>query len=60
MINPDVRTAQPEAPLREILPDLMAKKVVVLLDELERPVGILTIIDALEFLAPLEEHETFG
>ncbi|MFP3852959.1 MAG: cystathionine beta-synthase [Anaerolineales bacterium] len=60
MVNPDVRTAEPEAPLSEILSDLMASKVVVLVDELGRPVGILTIIDALEFLAPLEEHEAVG
>lgn len=55
--NPDIRTASPDSPLTEVLPDLKERKVVVLIDELERPVGILTIIDALEFLSPLEEHE---
>lgn len=57
IVNADVRTADPETPLPEILPQLMSHKVVLLTDELERPIGILTIIDALEYLAPLEEHE---
>lgn len=57
VINEDVPTADPETPLPEILPVLMSRKVVVLTDELERPVGILTIIDALDYLAPVEEHE---
>jgi cystathionine beta-synthase len=60
IINPNVSTASPEAPLSDILAELLKKKVVVLIDELDRPVGILTIIDALEFLAPLEQHETLG
>ncbi len=57
VVNEDVPTADPETPLPEILPHLMSRKVIVLTDELERPVGILTIIDALEYLAPVEEHE---
>ena len=60
LINRDVRTADSAAPLHEVLPDLMSSKVVILVDEAERPVGILTIIDALEYLAPLEEHETLA
>lgn len=60
MINEDVRRASPEQPLPEIVPDLMERKVVVLVDELERPVGILSIIDALEYLAPLKDDETFA
>lgn len=57
MINRDVRTAAPGAPLSEVLPDLMARKVVVLVDPTRRPVGILSIIDALEYLSPMENHE---
>jgi cystathionine beta-synthase len=51
MVNRDVRSARLDAQLDEVLPDLTAKKVVVLTDELDRPQGILTIIDALEYLA---------
>lgn len=58
MINADVRTSRSATPLVEVLPDLMQRKVVVLVDDGQRPVGILTIIDALEYLAPLEKHET--
>lgn len=60
IVNPDVSKARADVPLSEILPDLMKKKVVVLVDELGRPVGILTIIDALEYLAPLEQHEALS
>ena len=58
MIDTDVRTSRSNTPLVEVLPDLMQRKVVVLVDDDRRPVGILTIIDALEYLAPLEKHET--
>jgi cystathionine beta-synthase len=58
MINTDVRTSRSATPLVEVLPDLMQRKVIVLVDDGQRPVGILTIIDALEYLAPLEKHET--
>jgi cystathionine beta-synthase len=51
MINRDVRSARLDALLDEVLHDLTAKKVVVLTDDLDRPRGILTIIDALEYLA---------
>ncbi len=52
LIERDVRCAHEEAPFSEVLPDLLNKKVVVLVDDLKRPTGILTIIDALEFMAP--------
>jgi cystathionine beta-synthase len=60
LINREMRTADSGAPLHEVLPDLMSSKVVVLVDDQRRPEGILTIIDALEYLAPLEEHETLA
>jgi predicted transcriptional regulator len=60
LINREVRTADSGAPLHEVLPELMSSKVVVLVDDQRRPEGILTIIDALEYLAPLEEHETLA
>ncbi len=58
MINRDVRTHRSTTPLVDVLPELMQRKVVVLTDDIDRPVGILTIIDALEYLAQLEKHET--
>jgi cystathionine beta-synthase len=51
IVNRDVPTARAESPFQEILPELLTKKVAVLIDDLGRPVGILTMIDALEFLA---------
>ncbi len=51
VINRQVRTAPPESKLEDVLPDLVANKVVVLVDPMQQPVGILTLIDALEFLA---------
>lgn len=47
----EVRAFPAETPFEELLPDLTAAKVIVLLDEVGRPRGILTMIDALEFLA---------
>jgi cystathionine beta-synthase len=47
----EVRALPADTPFEEILPDLTAAKVVVLVDEAGRPRGILTMIDALEFLA---------
>ena len=55
ILSRDIRTAPAEAPLEEVLPDLLRAKVVVLIDELRRPQGILTVIDALEFLATPEK-----
>jgi hypothetical protein len=54
-LSREFRTAPAEAPLEEVLPDLLRAKVVVLVDELRRPEGILTVIDALEFLAAPEK-----
>ncbi|MGH2605026.1 MAG: pyridoxal-phosphate dependent enzyme, partial [Anaerolineales bacterium] len=51
IINRDVPTARAETPFQEILPELLSKKVAVLVDDAGKPVGILTMIDALEFLA---------
>jgi cystathionine beta-synthase len=55
VLSREFRTAPAEAPLEEVLPDLVRAKVVVLVDELRRPEGILTVIDALEFLASPEK-----
>lgn len=51
IINRDVPTARAETPFQEMLPELLSKKVAVLVDDAGKPVGILTMIDALEFLA---------
>jgi cystathionine beta-synthase len=51
MVNDQVSVAGPEDPLDQVLPDLLSRKVVVLTDEARRPSGILTVIDALEFVA---------
>jgi cystathionine beta-synthase len=40
-----------DTPFEDLLPDLLSAKVVVLVDEIGQPRGILTMIDALEFLA---------
>jgi cystathionine beta-synthase len=55
LLSRDVRAAPADAPLEDVLPDLLHSKVVVLIDELRRPQGILTVIDALEFLAAPEK-----
>jgi cystathionine beta-synthase len=51
LASTDVRSAKAETPFEELLPDLLSAKVVVLVDEIRQPVGILTMIDGLEFLA---------
>jgi cystathionine beta-synthase len=51
MINEQVSVAVPEDPLDRVLPELLSRKVVVLTDAERRPAGILTVIDALEFVA---------
>jgi cystathionine beta-synthase len=51
LVNRDVRSARSGSPLEDVLPDLVARKVVVLVDGESRPDGILTMIDALEYLA---------
>jgi cystathionine beta-synthase len=55
VINREVRTADPDARLEDVLPELVANKVVVLVNALDQPVGILTLIDALDFLAEREK-----
>jgi cystathionine beta-synthase len=54
LVNREVRTSPVSGPLEDALPDLMASKVVVLVDGERRPDGILTMIDALEYLASPE------
>ncbi|HMK07986.1 MAG TPA: pyridoxal-phosphate dependent enzyme, partial [Anaerolineales bacterium] len=51
LAGPEPRSVPAETPFEEILPDLTAAKAVMLVDEAGRPRGILTLIDALEFLA---------
>jgi cystathionine beta-synthase len=51
LAGPEVRSVPVDTPFEDILPDLTGAKVVVLVDEGGRPRGILTMIDALEFLA---------
>jgi cystathionine beta-synthase len=51
LVNRDVRSAPSGSPLDDVLPDLVARKVVVLVDGSGRPDGILTMIDALDYLA---------
>jgi cystathionine beta-synthase len=51
LASPAVRALPADTPFEDILADLTGAKVVVLVDEAGRPRGILTMIDALEFLA---------
>ena len=51
MVNTEVATAAEGDPLEEALPRLVASKVVVLVDSARRPTGILTVIDALDYMA---------
>jgi cystathionine beta-synthase len=51
VVNREVHRASTETPFQELLADLLTAKVVVLVDDLGRPAGILTMIDALEFLS---------
>ena len=51
LASAEVRALPADTPFEEVLPDLTAAKVVVLVDAARRPRGILTMIDALEFLA---------
>jgi predicted transcriptional regulator len=50
-VRRDVERASYTTTLGEIMPDLLQEKVVVLVDNAQKPVGILTIIDALTFLS---------
>lgn len=51
MVNRDIVSTSPDRPLEELLPELVDSKVVVLTEGDGKPVGILTVIDALEYLA---------
>jgi cystathionine beta-synthase len=51
IVDRGVRAWKADAPFEEVLPEVLTSKVIVLLDELGRPAGILTMIDALEYLA---------
>ncbi|HSB89305.1 MAG TPA: cystathionine beta-synthase [Anaerolineales bacterium] len=51
IVDDEVRAAPADAPFEEVLPEVLTSKVIVLLDDARRPVGILTMIDALEYLA---------
>ena len=46
-----VHASAAEAPFEDVLPEVLSSKVIVLTDDLHRPVGILTMIDALEYLS---------
>jgi cystathionine beta-synthase len=54
MVNTEVGIAMPGDPLEDVLPELVSSKVIVLTDEAARPIGILTVIDALEYIASQE------
>ena len=56
MLNTEVATAAEGDPLEEALPRLVASKVVVLVDPDRRPTGILTVIDALDYMASRESR----
>ena len=54
MVDIDVATATASDPLEDALPELVSRKVIVLVDTESRPTGILTVIDALEYMASRE------
>jgi hypothetical protein len=56
LMNTEVGTAMSGDPLEQVLPELVSSKVVVLTDEAHRPTGILTVIDALEYIASRESN----
>jgi cystathionine beta-synthase len=51
IVDRGVRGWRADAPFEDVLPEVLTSKVIVLLDDLGRPAGILTMIDALEYLA---------
>ncbi len=51
LINESVRLVHHDKPFEHVLPELLTSKVIVLIDDLRNPIGILTMIDALEFTA---------
>lgn len=46
-----LHAASADMPFEELMPELLASRVVVLVDEIGQPCGILTMIDGLEYLA---------
>jgi cystathionine beta-synthase len=51
IVDKMVHASAAEAPFEDVLPEVLSSKVIVLTDDLHRPVGILTMIDALEYLS---------
>ncbi|HLE03903.1 MAG TPA: CBS domain-containing protein, partial [Anaerolineales bacterium] len=51
VVNTEVATASASDPLEEALPKLVSSKVVILVDPARMPTGILTVIDALDYMA---------
>jgi cystathionine beta-synthase len=51
MVVREVATAAEGEPLDEVLPKLVTSKVVILVDPAGSPTGILTVIDALDYMA---------
>lgn len=54
MVNQDVGAVLETIPLEEVLAELVSRKVIVLTDEAGGPTGIVTVIDALEYIATLD------
>ena len=54
MVNKDVGSVFEADPLEDVLPELVSRKVIVLTDEAGGPTGIVTVIDALEYVATLD------
>jgi predicted transcriptional regulator len=54
MVNKDVGSVFESDPLEDVLPELVSRKVIVLTDEAGGPTGIVTVIDALEYVATLD------
>ena len=50
IINPNVLTAQPESSVESVLPAFERGKVVIIVDTENRPVGMLTKIDLIDYL----------
>lgn len=51
LVDSEVRRVGLDEPFEDVLPDLLEARVLVLVDGQDRPQGILTMIDALEFAA---------
>ena len=54
MVNKDIGSAFEADPLEDVLPELVSRKVIVLTNEGGGPTGIVTVIDALEYIATLD------